>query len=380
MPPQPGRRKPEEKPLKSGAAGAEQSPPPTGTEPAEGPPGDRTRTPPGTASGVPARKTGARPTGFGEAPSAVGAAGDLVGGALGQAAPASRLVIGGAAGEAAGDAAGHKGPQNDGQAADGENGAAKKKRRRTRSSKRPPPEPEPAPAPARHEGQRQEGQEGRQEDPLGRGEGGRRQGQVHRGPGHRPADPAPDHPRLPAPPDGAGDLGHRQPDRDPAGQRIADAKIAQYIPKGWQEVLKRAADSEAEQPDYATVPWTILAASSRSRPTSGAAARTDNVGADPARDGDGNGGGGGPGTDGAMVATPAGAGPGPVTKARSPARAARPRSGRHRLAPPAGNTRPRRWAGAGAPHAQVNGNYNSGHPKGSDACGAYRCLTSTWNN
>src|SRR5581483_12447000 len=39
----------------------------------------------------------------------------------------------------------------------------------------------------------------------------------------------------------------------------SDAAVAKYIPKGWQDLLKSAAKTTEQEPDFAIVPWTVLA-------------------------------------------------------------------------------------------------------------------------
>ncbi|MGI8330897.1 peptidoglycan amidohydrolase family protein [Actinomadura scrupuli] len=366
--------RPEENPLKSGAAGRRDEDQ-LSTEPAAAP---AAASDPGTGDdagrGKDPRRTGsesAAPAGFGGGTSAAGAAGSLAGGALGAgAAGLAGSVLGGAAGGAAGDAASGKKAADDEQAA--ADAAKKKKRRRFRSSKSTAA----AAGPGATKKDTKEKKKDEKKAPGGEKEGG--------GKGKYVVALAVGLPILL--PVAlifllimmimATEVTANQTEVQPDDK--SNAKVAQYIPKGWQEVLKAAAERTSQQPDYAIVPWTILAGLVQVQTDFGRYSPYDNVDRDPGRAVTVIGGGGNVG-DGTIIGNTTGAGPGPVagvsgegsTASMSPSHPA----------PPAGNlSQQLGWYLWALRMHESNGNYNSGHPKGSDACGAYQYLTSTWNN
>ncbi len=165
----------------------------------------------------------------------------------------------------------------------------------------------------------------------------------------------------------------------------SDAKVAQYIPKGWQDVLKDAAKDTEQEPDWAIVPWTVLGGIVQVQTDFARYSPYDNIDRDPGRSVTpiGNGGGTGSGGAGTLGATN-GAGPGPVQGISGPGNASSI-SPSHK-GPPAGNLSQQfGWYLWALRQIESGGNYQEGNPKNnghvtSTATGAYQYLDSTWNN
>lgn len=162
----------------------------------------------------------------------------------------------------------------------------------------------------------------------------------------------------------------------------SDALVAKYFPSDWEDVLKDAATQASDDASsYAAVPWTILAGLAEAQTDFGRYSPYDNVDRDPGRKsatiptpGDGGGGNTQVGFDG----SPGGAGPGPVTGVTGPGST---RSlGAGHPGPPAGDlSHQLGWFLYALRMHESNGNYTA-QAKGSDACGAYQYISSTWNN
>ncbi|QKG23352.1 hypothetical protein ACTIVE_4995 [Actinomadura verrucosospora] len=169
---------------------------------------------------------------------------------------------------------------------------------------------------------------------------------------------------------------HTQPPDD------SDAKVAEYFPGGWQKVLKDAArDAEASgTPDYATVPWTVLAGIVAAQTEFARYSPYDNDDRDPGRKSAGlplGGDGGDGGGDAVVVGDTGGAGPGPISGVKGSGSTATVGHG-HPGPPPGDLSHQLGWFMYSLRMHESNGDYTIGNSEG--ACGAYQYINSTWDN
>ncbi|URM98912.1 hypothetical protein LUW76_33815 [Actinomadura madurae] len=161
----------------------------------------------------------------------------------------------------------------------------------------------------------------------------------------------------------------------------SDAEVAKYLPEGWHDVLTRAADTTRNGPAFAAVPWTLLGGVVQAQTDYGRYSPYDDIDRDPGRATPVVGpatGTNAPATSGTVtVGNVVGAGPEPVGGVSGPGRAAS-LSPDH-PAPPRGNLSEQLgWFLHALRLRESSDRYDAGHPEGSDACGAYQYLSSTW--
>lgn len=168
------------------------------------------------------------------------------------------------------------------------------------------------------------------------------------------------------------------PQTQPEGS--SDAKIAKYLPGEWLKVLKQAADRAASSgaPEYAIVPWTVLAGIVKTQTDFARYSPYDDVDRDPGRHlpeiPGGGGGGGGP----VPIGPTEGAGPGPIVGVSGPGDSGSLDPGHP--GPPNGDlSHQLGWYVYSLRMHESNGNYKARNAS-SGACGAYQYITSTWNN
>ncbi|MFD0855129.1 hypothetical protein ACFQ07_23005, partial [Actinomadura adrarensis] len=164
----------------------------------------------------------------------------------------------------------------------------------------------------------------------------------------------------------------------------SDHKVAEYLPGGWQRILRQAADQvqRGGAEDHAVVPWTVLAGVVATQTDFGRYSPYDNIDRDPGREaksiptsGDGGGGGRIAGVN------TGGAGPGPI-KGVTGAGSTRTVGASGHPAPPVGPLANQlgwflhalRMYESGGVYDRPTG------AAGSDACGAYQYISTTWNN
>jgi surface antigen len=153
----------------------------------------------------------------------------------------------------------------------------------------------------------------------------------------------------------------------------SDNKVEPYTPGGWLSVLKNAAATTAGEPDYANVPWTVLAGVARAQTDFGRYSPYDNIDRDPGRTGPEIS-PGGTGTSDVNADDTSGAGPGPIQGVSGPGESTS-LSPDH-PGPPAGDlSHQLGWFLWALRDHESGGNYTA---RNGDACGAYQYLTSTW--
>jgi cell wall-associated NlpC family hydrolase len=175
-------------------------------------------------------------------------------------------------------------------------------------------------------------------------------------------------------------------DDDPAQpEEASDRKVAEYFPGPWQRILQQAANrvEQGGAEDYAVVPWTVLAGVVAAQTDFGRYSPYDNIDRDPGRKAKpipAPGGGGDEGGGGRLVGSnSSGAGPGPVSGVTGPG-STRTVGERGHVAPPAGPAANQlgwflyalRMHESGGVYDRPTG------AEGSDACGAYQYISTTW--
>ncbi|MEV0405837.1 C40 family peptidase [Actinoallomurus sp. NPDC050550] len=160
----------------------------------------------------------------------------------------------------------------------------------------------------------------------------------------------------------------------------SNAAAAKYFPGKWQQMLEQAADRAASggEPDYATVPWTVLAGIVATQTDFARYSPYDNVDRDPGRTAPQiTPGGGSGGPDDTSVGITSGAGPGPIqgVSGSGESTSASP----DHPGPPAGDlSHQLGWFMWAMRMHESSGDYNAGSRDA--ACGAYQYMPSTWNH